>query len=97
MPLRKIPKNFTDQTCQYFGSDGLQCFLHESPLFGNWMNVITAVLIAIGIIFEAILLCMIGDLLLYGDEPEDVYRYDSKAPGIAGVFSHETSFLGRLR
>ncbi|KAL7041620.1 hypothetical protein ACKWTF_000836 [Chironomus riparius] len=63
-----------DKTCQYFAPDGFTCFLHESPLFGNWMNIITALLIILGIIFEVILLFVVGDLLLYGDEPDDVYR-----------------------
>ncbi len=57
-----------DMTCQYESSDGFRCFLHESPLFGDWINIITASLVAIGILFEIILLFFVGDLELYGDE-----------------------------
>lgn len=66
---------YVESTCQYEAPDGYRCFLHESPLFGDWINIVTAGLIIIGIIFEVILLFCIGDLLLYGDEePGDVYR-----------------------
>lgn len=57
------------------------------------MNVVTAVFLSIGIIFEVILLCMIGDLLLYGDEPNDVYRF---LLGIS-TFLHEIIFLEPFR
>lgn len=66
---------FLESTCQYEAPDGYRCFLHESPLFGDWINMLTAGLILIGVIFEVILLFSIGDLLLYGDEElVDVYR-----------------------
>lgn len=62
-------------TCQYEAPDGFRCFLHESPLFGDWINIITAGLIVIGIIFEVILLFCVNDLTLYGDEEnENVYH-----------------------
>jgi type III secretory pathway component EscS len=75
IPGKMLYDYIAEQTCQYFAPDQFRCFLHESPLFGNWMNVTTAGLIVIGIVFEVILLWMIGDLFLYGDdENEDVYR-----------------------
>lgn len=64
-----------NQTCQYEAPDGFRCFLHESPLFGDWINVITAALIVIGVIFEVILMFCVNDLELYGDEEEtESYR-----------------------
>jgi len=59
-------------TCQYFASDNFNCHLHESPSFGDWLNVITALLIVIGIIFEVLLLFVSKELYLYGDEDADV-------------------------
>jgi hypothetical protein len=58
-------------TCQYEAPDGFRCFLHESPLFGDWLNVITGGLIVIGVIFEVILMFCVNDLELYGDEEEN--------------------------
>lgn len=64
-----------DTTCQYTAPDDFRCFLHESPTYGDWLNIVTAGLIGIGIIFEVLLLATVKDLLLYGDdEPDDVYR-----------------------
>jgi type III secretory pathway component EscS len=64
-----------DKTCQYLATDGVRCFLHESPLFGDWINMVTAGFIVVGVIFEVLLLFSIGDLFLYGDEePTDLYR-----------------------
>lgn len=54
--------------------DKFHCFLHESPNYGDWINVVTAGLILIGIIFEILLLFTVKDLPLYGDEPDDVYK-----------------------
>jgi hypothetical protein len=48
--------------------------LHESPSYGDYLNIVTASLIAIGVLFEVVLLFTVKDMLLYGDEPEDVYR-----------------------
>ncbi|CRK86316.1 CLUMA_CG000032, isoform A [Clunio marinus] len=67
---RLIANNF----CQYAAPDQFLCFLHESPDYGDWLNIVTASLIGIGVIFEVFLLFSVGDLPLYGDEPEDVYR-----------------------
>lgn len=63
------------RTCQYESIDGSVCFLHESPLFGDWLNVVTAGLIVIGVVFEVILLFCVSDLILYGEEEaSDSYR-----------------------
>jgi hypothetical protein len=64
----------SDRTCQYRAPDGFRCFLHESPSYGDYLNIVTASLIAIGVLFEVVLLFTVKDMLLYGDEPEDVYR-----------------------
>jgi hypothetical protein len=64
-----------NQACQYLATDGVRCFLHESPLFGDWINMVTAGFIVLGVIFEVILLFAVGDLMLYGDEEAtDVYH-----------------------
>lgn len=67
-------KMVADRTCQYVAPDNFRCFLHESPAYGDWLNVVTGGLIVIGIVFEVFLLFSVNDLPLYGDEPEDVYR-----------------------
>lgn len=63
-----------DRTCQYVAPDGFRCFLHESPTYGDYLNIVTAALILVGIVFEVLLFFSVKDLALYGDEPEDVYR-----------------------
>lgn len=65
---------FSDQTCQYVAPDKFRCFVHESPTYGDWLNIVSAVLIAIGLIFEVLLLFTVSDLPLYGDEPDDIYK-----------------------
>lgn len=64
-----------ERTCQYEAPDGFRCFLHESPLFGDWINVITAILIVIGIVFEVILMFCVNDLELYGEEEPTDSQY----------------------
>lgn len=63
-----------DHTCQYVAPDGFRCFIHESPTYGNLLNIVTAALILIGLVFEVLLLFNVKDMVLYGDEPDDVYK-----------------------
>ena len=64
-----------DNTCQYWGPDQNRCTLHQSPTFGDILNITTAGLILIGVFFDIILFFIVKDLPLYGDDPsEDVYR-----------------------
>lgn len=75
IPGKMAYRFIADHTCQYFAPDEYRCFLHDSQ-FGTYMNILTAGLILIGIIFEALLFFTVKDLLLYGEESEDdnVYR-----------------------
>lgn len=64
----------SDSNCQYFSPDNYTCYLHESPLFGNILNIVTATLIGIGVIFDIFVFIFVKDMVLYGEEPEDAYR-----------------------
>lgn len=63
-----------NQTCQYFAPDKFRCYLHENPTYGNLLNIVTSGLILIALLFEAILLIVIGDLSLYGESDENEIR-----------------------
>lgn len=65
---------FLDLTCQYRSQDNSRCYLHESPSFSNWLNGVTASLIAVGVIFDVFVFIFVKDLVIYGDEPEE-YNY----------------------
>jgi hypothetical protein len=75
IPGKMAYRFVADHTCQYFAPDEYGCFLHDSQ-FGTYINILTAGLILIGILFEAVLLCTVGDLMLYGEdfEGDDIYR-----------------------
>ncbi|XP_055644230.1 solute carrier organic anion transporter family member 74D [Toxorhynchites rutilus septentrionalis] len=60
--------------CQLWSSDQQRCFIHEMPFYGTSLNVLTAALITIGIIFDILVFYLVRDLPLYGDDPEDAYR-----------------------
>ncbi|XP_062545501.1 solute carrier organic anion transporter family member 1C1 [Armigeres subalbatus] len=59
--------------CQFWSSDQRRCFIHENPFFGTTLNILTAVLIAIGVLFEILVFYFVRDLPLYGDDPDDAY------------------------
>uniref|UniRef100_A0A1Q3FKV0 Putative organic anion transporter polypeptide n=2 Tax=Culex tarsalis TaxID=7177 RepID=A0A1Q3FKV0_CULTA len=60
--------------CQFWSSDQRRCFIHESPFYGTTLNILTAVLIAVGVLFDILVFYLVRDLPLYGDDPEDAYR-----------------------
>uniref|UniRef100_A0A182JFR2 Uncharacterized protein n=1 Tax=Anopheles atroparvus TaxID=41427 RepID=A0A182JFR2_ANOAO len=62
------------QTCQFWSSDERQCFLHETPTFGNILNMITAALIIVGLIFEMAVFYFVRDMTLYGEDQLDSLR-----------------------
>lgn len=67
---RFIAENY----CQFWASDKYTCFLHESRGFGDVLNIVTAVLVAIGVIFDILVYFYVKDLPLYGDDiPDDAY------------------------
>lgn len=63
-----------DQTCQYFAPDHFTCYLHENPTYGNLLNIAASALILIALLFEVLLLMVIGDLPLYGETDENEIR-----------------------
>lgn len=70
-----IDSLISDEFCQYWSSDQQKCFLHESPAFGNILNIVTAALIGVSILFDILVLIFVRDLELYGEEIEDTnYR-----------------------
>lgn len=68
-------REIADQTCQYSAPDQYRCFLHENPTYGNLLNVTTAGLILIALLFEALLLMTIGNLSLYGEPDDEVLQW----------------------
>lgn len=65
---------YIDSTCQLWSPTRHRCYLHDSPIFGDVLNIVTASLIAIGVLFDVIVLFLVKDLELYGDPPDDAYR-----------------------
>ncbi|ETN67232.1 organic anion transporter [Anopheles darlingi] len=74
LPGMVIYQVVATHTCQFWSSDERQCFLHETPTFGNILNMITAAFILIGLIFEMVVFYFVSDMTLYGDDPDDGYR-----------------------
>ncbi|XP_058059370.1 solute carrier organic anion transporter family member 1C1 [Anopheles bellator] len=74
LPGTAIYQVVATHTCQFWSADERQCFLHETPTFGNILNMITAALIIVGLIFEMVVFYFVKDMTLYGDEPDDSYR-----------------------
>lgn len=62
---------FTDYTCQFWSSDNVTCFLHNSTSFGNSLNVISAILVLLGLLVEILVFILIKDLPLYGDNVDN--------------------------
>lgn len=52
------------------------CFLHSSRDFGNWVNIISAILSLIAFIFEIVLVFWVKNLKLYG------YREDENSGAV---------------
>lgn len=69
--LTKEFRMFSDTTCAYWSADQQKCFLHESPTFGNILNIVSAALIGASIFFDILVFIFVGDLDLYGEEIED--------------------------
>lgn len=55
-------------TCQYWSQNKSFCYLQDSKEFGNYVNILSAILSAIAAIFEFIILFLVKDLELYGDQ-----------------------------
>lgn len=66
-----VNENVSDEFCQLWSSDQQKCFLHDSPTFGNILNIVTASLIAVSILFDILVFIFVRDLDLYGEEIED--------------------------
>lgn len=61
---------FLDMTCQFWSQNNSLslCYLHNSQTFGNYVNILSAVLSLIAVILEFIILFVVQDLDLYGDQ-----------------------------
>lgn len=62
---------FVDTTCQIWSQNRLLCYLHNSQNFGNYVNILSAVLSLIAVILEFFILFCVKDLQLYGEEEEE--------------------------
>lgn len=69
--LQFFDYRISDSTCQFWSSDQQKCFLHDSPSFGNILNIVTASLIAVSIFFDVLVFIFVQDIDLYGEEIED--------------------------
>lgn len=63
-----------DVTCQFWSNDSSGCYLHDPNMFGDIMNIVSASLIGIGIVFDIFVFFFVNDLLLYGDDADNFYR-----------------------
>lgn len=59
-----------DSTCQFWSQNHALCYLHNSQDFGNWVNILSAILSLIAVILEFVLLFFVKDLQLYGNEDD---------------------------
>lgn len=74
IPGKFAYRAIADHTCQYTAPDQYRCYLHENPTYGNLLNVTTTGLILIALLFEALLLMVIGNLKLYGEPDGEVLQ-----------------------
>ncbi|XP_053665106.1 solute carrier organic anion transporter family member 4C1 [Anopheles marshallii] len=74
LPGTAIYQVVATHTCQFWSSNERQCFLHETPTFGNIINMITAALIIIGLIFEMAVFYFVKDMALYGEDEVKLLR-----------------------
>ncbi|XP_031618934.1 solute carrier organic anion transporter family member 74D isoform X2 [Contarinia nasturtii] len=70
IPGKLAYEYIADITCQYWSQNNLLCYLHNSQDFGNIINILSAILSLVAVIFEFILLFFVNDLQLYGTEVE---------------------------
>uniref|UniRef100_A0A182Q9P7 Kazal-like domain-containing protein n=1 Tax=Anopheles farauti TaxID=69004 RepID=A0A182Q9P7_9DIPT len=74
LPGTAIYQVVASHTCQFWSSNERHCFLHETPTFGNILNMITAAFIIIGLIFEMVVFYFVKDMSLYGEDDENLLR-----------------------
>lgn len=62
-------------TCQFWSQEvnGV-CNLHSSDSFSLTINIVSAVLVLIGIFFDVLVLIFVGTMAIYGDEGDAEYR-----------------------
>lgn len=86
---------FSDSTCQYWSSNNSLCYLHSSQNFGNYINILSAVLCLVAVILDFIMLFVVKDLELYGNDsaaqPRTVEMQPMQRPSI------ETAIDGKIR
>lgn len=102
-----IANNISDEFCQLWSSDLQKCFLHDSPTFGNILNIVTAALIGVSIFFDILVFIFVRDLDLYGEEIEDnnyrlipmqsiTFAADENAPNQQASFNATSNTEGFL-
>lgn len=62
-------------TCQFWSQEvnGV-CYLHSSDTFSMSINIVSAVLVMIGIFFDVMVFVFVGDMEIYGDDGDAEYR-----------------------
>lgn len=87
----------SDSTCQYWSSNNSLCYLHNSQNFGNYMNILSAVLSLVAVILDAILFFYVKDLDLYGDgataQPRPVEMRPIHRPAIETAIDGKNHFI----
>ncbi|KAI9583900.1 organic anion transporting polypeptide 33Eb isoform 1-T1 [Glossina fuscipes fuscipes] len=66
----------TRTTCLYWAPHYARCLLHETPKHGNILNILSASLIAIGILFDILVYLYLKGLNVYNNNVTD-YNYNS--------------------
>jgi Organic Anion Transporter Polypeptide (OATP) family len=75
LPGKFLYSWIADSTCQYWNIAKDQCFIHQTPDFGDWMLIATAILIGISIFFDVLVFILVYDMPMYGDEEEEQGGY----------------------
>lgn len=72
IPVKLAYEAVSYLTCEYWNNDKSKCLLRETPLHGNVLNIMSAVLILIGILFEILLYIVVKDVDCYKDPFDDL-------------------------
>ncbi|KAL5279215.1 hypothetical protein ACFFRR_003685 [Megaselia abdita] len=59
-------------TCEYWNTSKTKCLLRATPLHGNVLNIMSAVLVLIGILFEVLVYIFVKDVDCYKDPFDDL-------------------------
>lgn len=75
----------SDMTCQFWSQEANGvCYLHSSDTFSLAINIVSAVLVLVGIFFDVLVFIFVDDMPIYGDQGDSEYRMIPMEPVING-------------